>query len=178
MKYNAPIILTYALTALCLLFFSSSSLMLNWFSSPAHPSFLNPYFYLRSISYILGHANWSHLMNNLTIILLVGPLLEEKVGSGHLLVMICITAFTTAFLNAFFFSTSLIGGSGIAFMLILLSSFSNIRSREIPLTFIMVAILFIGGEVISTLKSDNISQFSHLSGGFVGACYGFFTSSK
>ncbi len=92
--------------------------------------------------------------------------------------MICITAVATAFLNAFFFSTSLIGGSGIAFMLILLSSFSNIRSREIPLTFIMVAILFIGGEVISILKADNISQFSHLSGGFVGACYGFLKSGR
>jgi membrane associated rhomboid family serine protease len=112
------------------------------------------------------------------IILLVGPLLEEKYGSGKLLEMIFITAIVTALLNAFLFSTSLLGGSGIAFMLILLSSFSNIRSKEIPLTFIIIAVLFIGNEVVSTLKIDRISQFSHLVGGFIGAGYGFIRSGK
>ena len=177
-KYNAPIILSYALIALAILFFFSNSLTAKWFTSPSNLSFLNPYFYIRSVSYIFGHANWSHLMNNFTIILLVGPLLEEKVGSFTLLEMICVTALVTAIVNAAIFSTSLIGGSGIAFMLILLSSFSNIRTREIPLTFIMVAILFIGGEVISILKADNISQFAHLCGGFIGACYGLLRSGK
>lgn len=70
------------------------------------------------------------------------------------------------------------GGSGIAFMLILLSSFSNIKSKKLPLTFIIVAVLFIGSEVVSTLKVDRISQFSHLAGGFIGAGYGFFRSKK
>ncbi len=65
------------------------------------------------------------------------------------------------------------GGSGIAFMLILLSSFSNFKSGEIPLTFIFITVLFIGSEVMATLKVDRISQFSHLAGGFVGAAYGF-----
>jgi len=112
------------------------------------------------------------------IILLVGPLLEEKYGSGKLLEMILITAIATGLLNAFLFSNSLIGGSGIAFMLILLGSFSNIRSKEIPLTFILIAVLFIGSEVISTLKIDQISQFSHLAGGFIGAGYGFIRNKK
>jgi membrane associated rhomboid family serine protease len=112
------------------------------------------------------------------IILLVGPLLEEKYGSGTLLEMIFITAITTALLNAFLFSNSLIGGSGIAFMLILLSSFSNIKSKEIPLTFIIIATLYIGSEIISTLKVDRISQFSHLAGGFIGAGYGFLRGGK
>lgn len=112
------------------------------------------------------------------IILLVGPLLEEKHGIGKLLEMIFITAVSTALLNAFLFSNSLIGGSGIAFMLILLSSFSNIKSKEIPLTFIIIAVLFIGSEILSTLKTDQISQFSHLAGGFVGAGYGFIRNGK
>ncbi|SLM30937.1 Peptidase S54, rhomboid domain protein [Desulfamplus magnetovallimortis] len=171
-KYNSPIILSYSLISLAALLFSSNSLMGQWFTSPSNISLSNPLFYLRSIAYIFGHASWSHLMGNLTLILLVGPLLEEKVGSSNLLEMICITAISTAILNALLFSSSLIGGSGIAFMLILLSSFSNIKSGEIPLTFILVAILFIGGEVVSIIKADSISQFSHIFGGFVGACYG------
>ncbi len=112
------------------------------------------------------------------IILLVGPLLEEKYGSGKLCEMLLITAITTALLNAFLFSNSLVGGSGIAFMLILLGSFSNIKSRQIPLTFIIIAVLFIGSEVVSSIKIDKISQFSHLAGGFIGAGYGFIRSGK
>ena len=151
---------------------------MKYFSSPAQLTFSNPYFYVRLISYIAGHGGWSHLIGNLTIILLLGPLLEEKYGSVKLLEMILITAIATGLFNAFLFSTSLVGGSGIAFMLILLGSFSNISSKEIPLTFIIIAVLFIGSEVVSTLKVDRISQFSHLAGGFIGAGYGFLRSGR
>lgn len=177
-KYNAPVILTYAILSICVLVFSSTGLLVKYFSSPANLSFSNPYFYLRLISYIAGHAGWSHLIGNLMIILLIGPLLEEKYGSGKLLEMILVTAVSTALLNAFLFSNSLIGGSGIAFMLILLGSFSNIKSKEIPLTFIIISVLFIGNEVVAILRIDNISQFSHLAGGFIGAGYGFLRSGK
>ena len=63
-------------------------------------------------------------------------------------------------------------------MLILLSSFSNIKSKEIPLTFVIIAVLFIGNEVAASLKVDRISQFSHLVGGFIGAFYGFLRSGR
>jgi membrane associated rhomboid family serine protease len=80
-KYNAPIILTYAIISMCILAFSSSGILAKYFSSPAHLSFADPYFYLRLVSYIVGHGGWNHLIGNLMIILLVGPLLEEKYGS-------------------------------------------------------------------------------------------------
>ncbi len=177
-RYNSPIVLTYAILAIVVLAFAGNAIIAKYFSSPAHLSFSNPHFYLRLISYIAGHANWSHLIGNLMIILLVGPLLEEKYGSGKLLEMVLVTGISTALLNTVLFSNSLIGGSGIAFMLILLSSFSNIKSKEIPLTFIIIAVLYVGSEVISILKNDQISQFSHLAGGFAGAIYGFLRSGR
>ena len=122
-KYNSPVILTYAILSICVLVFFSNGFIAKNFSSPSHLSFTDPYFYLRLISYIAGHGGLSHLIGNLIIILLIGPLLEEKYGSGKLFEMILITAVTTGLLNAFLFSTSLLGGSGIAFMLILLGSF-------------------------------------------------------
>ena len=177
-KYNSPVILTYTMISIIVLTFFSKKVLAIYFSSPGDLSFFDPYFYIRLVLYITGHGNFNHLIGNLMIILLVGPLLEEKYGSGKLLEMILITAIATGLLNAFLFSNSLIGGSGIAFMLILLGSFSNIRSKEIPLTFILIAVLFIGGEVISTLKIDQISQFSHLAGGLIGAGYGFIRNKK
>ena len=177
-KYNSPIILTYAVLSIGVLALTGNDIIAKYFSSPARLSFSNPYFYLKLVSYITAHGNWNHLIGNMMIILLVGPLLEEKHGSGKLLEMILVTAISTALLNAVLFSSSLIGGSGIAFMLILLSSFSNVRARELPLTFIIIAVLYIGGEVVSILKIDKVSQFSHLAGGFAGAAYGFFRSGR
>ncbi len=177
-RYNSPVILTYAILAIvCLMLPVSKTLGLS-LSSPSHLSFSQPQFYLRLVTHVLAHANWQHLMGNLMIILLVGPLLEEKYRSWKLLEMMVVTAATTALVNAAVFSTSLIGGSGLAFMMILLSSFSNFRAKEIPLTFILVAVIFIGSEVAAILKIDQVSQFSHLAGGFMGAAYGFFRGGR
>jgi membrane associated rhomboid family serine protease len=177
-KYNSPVVLTYTIISIAVLILSSSKHVAGLFTSPATLSFSDPLFYFRLISYTVGHVGWAHLVGNVTIILLVGPLLEEKYGSRKLLEMFFITAVTTALLNAAIFSNSIIGGSGLAFMLILLGSFSNIRSKEIPLTFLIIAVLFIGNEVAATLKVDRISQFSHLAGGCVGALYGFLRTGR
>ncbi len=172
-KYNAPVVLTYALLSLaCLTLPVAKSTGFN-FASPSQLAFTTPEFYLRLVSYVFAHANWPHLMGNLVIILLVGPLLEDKHRSWKLFEMMLVTSVATALLNAFLFHASLIGGSGLAFMMILLSSFSNFSAREIPLTFILVAVIFIGSEVVSILKIDQVSQFSHLVGGCIGAAYGF-----
>ncbi len=101
-KYNSPVILTYSLISICVLVFCSGGFITKYFSSPAHLSFSDPNFYIRLVSYIAGHVNWPHLIGNLIIILLVGPLLEEKYGSGKLLEMVLITAITTAFLTHLF----------------------------------------------------------------------------
>lgn len=143
-------------------------------SSPPHLAFSRLDFYLRLFLYVFSHANWTHLFGNLTIILLVGPLLEEKYGSWKIFEMMALTAAATALVNAAFFSSSIIGGSGLAFMMILLSSFSNFSARQIPLTFILVAVIYLGAEMTAILKADQISQFSHLAGGGIGALYGFF----
>ena len=172
-KYNAPVVLSYALLSLACLVLPVARTLGLQFSSPSQLAVSNPEFYFRLVSYVFAHANWSHLMGNLVIILLVGPLLEEKHRSWKLFEMMLVTAVATALLNAFLFHNALIGGSGLAFMMILLSSFSNFSAREIPLTFILVAVIFIGSEVVSILKIDQISQFSHLVGGTIGAAYGF-----
>jgi membrane associated rhomboid family serine protease len=121
----------------------------------------------------MGHVNWSHLNSNFTLILLIGPMLEEYYGSADLLIMIIITAIATGVLNVLFFSTGLLGASGVVFMMILLSSFTNFSKGEIPLTFILVMILYIGVELYNSLNSDSISQFAHIIGGLCGSLFGF-----
>lgn len=181
-RYNAPVTLTFSFIAVIVLIleniFSSFSYVnfINYlFSVPGREqfSFFNPIDYFRLVSHILGHADWAHLIGNLSFILLLGPTLEEKVGSAKLLLMILMTAFFTGLLNVLFFKTGLMGASGIVFMLILLSSITNCKEGEIPLTFILIAVLYLGTEFIKIFTTNNISEFAHIAGGTCGSLFGF-----
>ena len=89
-----------------------------------------------------------------------------------------ITVVVTGLLNKIFFNTGLIGASGIVFLLIILSSFANYEKGKIPLTFVLVFVLFVGKEVIASYETDNVSQFAHIIGGVVGGIAGFILSRK
>lgn len=180
-KYNSPVILTYTIISILILLlagFLGINLLYRFFSTPVAVEVNNPVFYFKLISYISGHADWGHLTGNFVMILLVGPLLEEKYGSFRLFEMIVITAVVTGIVNMLLFPNPIMGGSGVAFMLILLASFSNIKADEVPLTFLIIAVLFLGNEIAASLKPDRISQFSHIAGGLVGAVYGFLRVGK
>ena len=136
-------------------------------------SLQEPLSIFRLVSHIFGHASLDHLLGNLTFVLLLGPIVEEKYGSRKMIIMIFLTALITGILNITLFSTGLMGASGIVFMLILLVSFTNSNEGEVPITFILVAVLFIGKEIIQSMNADNISQFAHIMGGACGSMFGF-----
>jgi len=178
LKYNAPTVLSFALVSAAALLLSETlfpGLIERWFMVPGRGNFSAGSFrnWVDLVTHAAGHANWSHLINNFTLILLIGPMLEENYGSLPLFFMIIITALVTGVLNILFFRTSLLGASGVVFMMILLSSFTNFSKGEIPLTFILVLILYLGVQLVNSLNTDNISQFAHLVGGFCGSVFGF-----
>jgi membrane associated rhomboid family serine protease len=105
-------------------------------------------------------------------------MLEENYGSSLLLIMMVITALVTGVLNILFFRSALMGASGVVFMMILLSSFTNFTHGEIPLTFILVLILYMGVQLFNSFNSDNISQFAHIVGGLCGSFFGFLRPPK
>lgn len=175
-KYNAPVILNFALICVLVLVGSESlgDSVKSLFVVGNSIDFANPLDYFRLVSHIAGHAGWDHLIGNFTFILLIGPILEEKYGSRALLGMMLATGLITGILNVTFFSTGLLGASGIVFMFIVLSSISNAKAGEIPLTFILIAGLYIGKEFItSATQTDNVSHFAHIIGGVCGGIFGF-----
>ena len=152
-SYNAPVVLTFALLAVGVFILNSvvsHDIIRTWFT--AKPVLYRTGDYLGLITHILGHANWEHLLGNFMLILLVGPILEERHGSTTLLGMILVTALVTGLINLAFFGTGLLGASGIVFMMILLASTANIRQGEIPLTFIAVAVIYLGGEIVRAVR--------------------------
>ena len=178
---NAPFTLIFALlcglATLLSAVFSESRFLL--FSTHAAP-LTDPLMYLRLFTHVLGHVDLAHLIGNLTFILLLGPALEEKYGAVKLLLVVLAAALITGMIhNLFFPSTMLLGASGVVFAMILLTSFTGFREGEIPLTFILVALLYLGQQIWEGITvRDNISNLSHIIGGLVGAGAGWLLNRK
>jgi membrane associated rhomboid family serine protease len=168
-SYNAPVVLTFAVLAVIVQLLPDST-QTKWFQTHGYVDGMASYVTL--FTHVIGHADWNHLLANFMLILLIGPILEERYGSLSLTVMIGITAVFSGIVDVIIGQPTL-GASGIAFMMILLASTANIKQGEIPLTFIAVAVIYIGGEVVRAFDNDNISQLGHILGGICGAAFGF-----
>ncbi|MDO4796591.1 MAG: rhomboid family intramembrane serine protease [Coriobacteriales bacterium] len=175
-SFNAPVTLTFAALCVCatVLGVATNGAATHLLFMTYRSSLLDPLMYVRLFTHVLGHAGWEHLIGNMSYILLLGPLLEEKYGSRTMVEVILVTAGVTGILNNVLFGTGLCGASGVCFAFILLSSITSLREGEIPLTFVLVAVLFLGQQVIDGIfVQDNVSQFGHIVGGVVGASLGF-----
>lgn len=178
---NAPVVLGFAFLSFVVLLLesltngSSTSLLFCVYRS----SWTDPLTYIRLFGHVLGHADMQHYFNNMLLILLLGPMLEEKYGSRSLLLMITVTAFVTGVINTLFFTTGLLGASGIVFMMIILSSMVKLKEGKIPLTLIIVVLIYLGQEIVTGIRvRDNISQFTHIIGGICGGIFGGAMSGK
>jgi len=175
-QYNAPVTLSFAIISALVLLLAhytdgvSNSLLFSVYRAPL----TDPLMYLRMFTHALGHANATHFFNNFIIILLVGPMLEEKYGPKQMIILMVVTAFVTGLVWIIISPYAKLGASGIVFMLILLSSFTNLQKGRIPLTLILAVVIYLGREVISAATlDDNIAYMSHIVGGVCGALFGF-----
>ena len=64
----------------------------------------SPMTWIRAFTHLFGHADWAHFVGNMSYLLLIGPMLEEKYGSKTL--------------------------AGVVFAFILLSSFTSFKQGE------------------------------------------------
>jgi len=125
-------------------------------------------------AYPLAHADWMHFIGNFSIILLIGPILEEKYSSRFLLLAYLLTSVAIGFFHTLVFQSGIIGASGLVFFSIMLVSMTNFRKGEIPATLIIVALLYLGKEVAGLFQEDQVSQFGHILGGVCGTLVGYY----
>ena len=182
LRFNAPVTLSFV--SICfvdtLLGIASNGEITKTLFMTYHSSFLNPMTYVRFVTHVFGHVGWSHFIGNASYLLLLGPMLEEKHGSKAILEVILITAVVTGLINyLFFWNIGLCGASGVVFAFIMLASFTDFREGEIPITFILVAAIFIGQQVYEGIVvQNNISNMAHIVGGIVGAIIGYVLNVK
>ena len=172
LQFNAPVILGF-------FFVSLLSLVLGFLTSGAsttaafsvyRASLLDPLTYVRFFGHIFGHASLTHFSSNMLLLLVVGPPLEKLYGSKTIALGIMAAALITGILHFVFFPhTILLGASGIVFMLIMLSSFSGAKTGQIPVTLILVALMYLVQEVYSIFFiRDNVANLIHIVGGICG----------
>jgi len=181
-SYNAPVALTFAILSLI-------ALALSWITngwttshlfSVYRSSLADPLTYIRFFGHVLGHSGWDHFMGNAMSLLLLGPMLEEKYGSQTILKVIVFTAVFTGIIHCMLWSNVMLcGASGVVFACIILSSFTAFKNGEIPLTFVLIAVIYIGQEIYSgVFVQDNISNLTHILGGVVGSVSGYLLNKK
>ena len=173
---NAP--LTMAFVSICIIalgldYLTNGKSTIMVFSTYGS-SWLNPMTYVRLLCHVFGHGGVNHLVSNMLYILLLGPILEEKYHD-KLMIVIAMTAVITGVVhNLIQPHVLLLGASGVVFAFILLASVTG-KEQGIPITLILVAILWLGQEFYTGFTSaDNISQLTHIIGGISGAIMGMF----
>ncbi len=182
LSFNAPVTLTFVL--LCFVAVGLSHLTKGWTEyrifMTYRSSLVDPLTYVRAFAHVLGHGDFGHLFSNISYLLLLGPVLEERYRSKKVVITILITALVTGIANNVFFPNSaLLGASGIVFAFIILTSFSVVKDGKIPVTFILVAVCFMGQQIYDGISNDdNISYISHILGGVIGLISGFIFNSR
>ena len=176
--YNSPVIISYLVISLIACFLSyitkgktNKLLFCNYRSSP-----LNPLTYIRLFSHCIGHKDWDHFISNFLYILLIGPMIEEKYGNINLIFMFLITSLIISLFNIIFHNYCITWASGNVYMLIVLSSFSNITEGKIPITLILILIFYITSEIRKSILEGNkkIYHDGHLLGAICGIIFGFY----
>lgn len=176
-SYNSVVILSFFF--ICLIVLILNYLLknkVNEFFACRRGSIINPMTYIRMITCEFCHDGWSHFRNNFITILLIGPMLEEKYGSIHLLEMILITTLVTSIIHIIISKKASVGASDSVFMMITLASIVNISSGKIPITLILIFLFYVVDEIIKSLshKKDNISHDAHIVGAILGIVFGYF----
>jgi len=180
--YNSPVVLTFVIISFGVMVanYLTAGISNQLLFMTYHSSLASPLTYVRMFTHVLGHSGWSHYIGNMMYLLLLGPMLEEKYGSRAIIEVILITGLVTGVATWLLFpGIALCGASGVVFAFIMMTSFTGFREGEIPLTVILVAVIFIGQQVYEgLLVQDDISNLGHILGGIVGAAAGYVLNKK
>ena len=177
---SAPVSTGFALVALAILFLDGvhqGDLTMALAVYPIRHLYNLPWDVYRLLTWPLVHRNFSHAWGNLTTLLLIGPPLEERLGSRRLACVLAVTAAVTGGLHAALFTNGLIGASGLVMCLLLISASQAARFSpsagvyELPLSFVILAVTYVSRELAALGQDDGISRVAHLGGVALGLLF-------
>lgn len=176
LKYNAPVSLTLAL--LSLLALALGELTDGWATQNLfsfYKSALTDYLtYPRAIFHVLGNTDLTVCTSNIILLLVIGPAAEERFGSVKVLTAVLLTAIAGALVVWFVYpEASIMGARSLLFMMMILAGFASARSGSVPITLVLILLLFIGREVVETLSAGmSLQTLTDIAAGAVGLLLG------
>lgn len=179
--YNSPVVLTFALLAFGALLLGLENTQLNTLLFSVYQAPLtNTLTWVRLFFHVLGSTSPEQYVEDMMLVLLIGPMIEEKYGSQQLLVMIVITTVLTGAASMFFFPQSALTGCGeLIFMLVVLASMARMENGRIPLTTVLVIFLYLGQAIYAAVSvQSNLYQMTQLLGGLCGCVFGLTLNRK
>lgn len=178
-EMNAPVTVGFTIIAFVSLIFGYATLgeSTRALFTCYRTSLTDPMQYVRLFTYIFGHKDIGHFVNNFTTLILLGPMLEEKYGSKELAGMMAVTAIVSGIAHVLISTNGVLGASGIVFLFIILCSCTSVSDGKIPLSLVLVVVIYIGQEILNGLTlDDGVSQMTHILGGVCGIIFGLLHS--
>uniref|UniRef100_A0A7S1UVM5 Peptidase S54 rhomboid domain-containing protein n=1 Tax=Grammatophora oceanica TaxID=210454 RepID=A0A7S1UVM5_9STRA len=175
---DAPVMLTFVciITFIHALDYCTLHNLAFILAVPDYFSWYNPLAYIRLFSHVFVHSNYAHLKANTVTLLLVGPNVERAFGSKEICIILCIVALSSAVIHTVLSRTGAkqMGASALCFCMVLLNSLVSASTGTVPLSFIIISVLWITDEIVRIFfAKDGISHHAHLVGAFCGTAYGY-----
>mmetsp|Transcript_9773 Transcript_9773/g.12900 ORF Transcript_9773/g.12900 Transcript_9773/m.12900 type:complete len:271 (-) Transcript_9773:411-1223(-) len=177
---NAPVTLGFAVICLCvhvLTLGGSATSISRILAVHDYWDGLSIAQYTSFWTHCFAHSSFRHLHGNLTMLMLVGPGVEFHFRSKNVLWIMTVVSLVSAMAHIVIGkqNTHQLGASGIVFAFILLNSMVSATQGQIPVSFVLTVLLYMGEEFWLLLASkDDVSHHAHLTGGLVGAAAGFY----
>lgn len=175
-SFNAPATLFFVLICCAVTLFGTmlGEGFLTYYFMSYRGSITNPMTYVRLLTHVFGNKGWELCLNNMILLLLIGPILEDHHGSKAIIACIFSTALSVGLINLIFFPGITGGSRCIVIAFILFVSFTGFAGGEIPLSFIMIAVIIVGREVLlGFTMAEHMANLSQMIGGLIGALVGY-----
>jgi len=168
LTYTAPLVSGFVIVSFIVTVVGVEALALT------RGAFTDPMTYVQLLLHQLIHSESSHFFINAAILLLVGTTLEERYGMKWTAIMMTVTTLVSGglFLLLSRGETVLAGGLGIVFMMVLLSTFSNLLKGKVPVSLLLFLAIFIWHYFDS--GQPGLAFVTQIVGGFFGAIAGYF----
>ena len=133
--------------------------------------------YFRILLYPFGFSSWNQLTANLVFILLLFPKIESVFGKLFSSMLVLITVAFAGVICVCFSNSVIYGTSGIVCMLLILAIFISADKRQIPVSYILLAVIYFAREIVSIIDTNTIEVFCHFAGSLAGSLVGILSLS-
>ena len=150
----------------------------NLFVLESSDVFTRPWILITSI---FLHGGLSHLLLNGFALALFGSILEQIIGSKRFLFVFFVSGIFASIFSSFFYDSAL-GASGAIFgvlgTLTVLRPLMTVWVSYMPMPMWVAAIVWALQDIFGIFIPDNIANFAHLGGLFLGLIIGFYLRRK